>query len=151
MDFLTNRYFLIALTFGFFLGARYLQRITGLKLLNPILVAIVAMICFLCCLGIDYETYQAGGEYIDFWLKPAVVALGIPLYKQLNAIKKQLLPLLLSELAGCVAGIVSVVILAEFFGATREVVMSLAPKAVTTPIAMEIAKSIGGIPRSLPP
>ncbi len=146
MDFLTNRYFLIALTFGFFLGARYLQRITGLKLLNPILVAIVAMICFLCCLGIDYETYQAGGEYIDFWLKPAVVALGIPLYKQLNAIKKQLLPLLLSELAGCVAGIVSVVILAEFFGATREVVMSLAPKAVTTPIAMEIAKSIGGIP-----
>lgn len=145
MDFLQNKFFLIALTFGFYLGAQWLQRRTGVKLLNPILIAIAAMICFLMLCDIDYSTYKQGGDYIDFWLKPAVVALGVPLYKQLSAIKRQLLPLLLSELAGCVAGVVSVVLLAELFGASREVVISLAPKAVTTPIAMEISSAMGGI------
>ena len=104
------------------------------------------MICLLLSLGIDFDTYQEAGGYIDMWLKPAVVALGVPLYKQLETIKKQMLPLLIAEMAGCVAGVVSVVIFAELFGASREVVMSLAPKAVTTPIAMEIAQSVGGIP-----
>ena len=87
-----------------------------------------------------------GGEYIDFWLKPAVVALGLPLYRQLPAIRKQVLPLLVSELCGCVAGIVSVVVIAKLLGASHEVIMSLAPKAVTTPIAMEVSAAVGGIP-----
>lgn len=146
MEFLTNKYFLIALTFVFFIGAQLLQRRMGLKLLNPILLSVAAMICFLCGFGIDYDTYQEGGQFIEFWLKPAVVALGVPLYKQLSNIRKQLLPLFLSELAGCVAGVVSVVVMAELLGATREVVLSLAPKAVTTPIAMEISSAVGGIP-----
>lgn len=146
MDFLTNKFFLIAATFMFYLGAQVLQRKTGLTLLNPILIAIASIIIFLTLFDIDFETYQAGGEYIDFWLKPAVVALGLPLYRQLSTIKKQLLPLLISELAGCVAGIVSVVVIAKLFGASHEVIMSLAPKAVTTPIAMEISEAVGGIP-----
>ena len=146
MDFLSNEIFLIALTFIAFLGAQLLQRRFGVKLLNPILVSIIVLIVILSSAGIDYDTYRAGGKYIEFWLKPAVVALGFPLYKQLSTIKKQLLPLLLSELAGCVAGIVSVVALAELLGASREIIMSLAPKAVTTPIAMEISAAVGGIP-----
>lgn len=146
MDFLTNKIFLIALTFVSYLGAQLLQRRTGLRLLNPILVSIVVMICLLLCMDIEFETYQQAGIYIDMWLKPAVVALGVPLYKQLETIKKQMLPLLTAEMCGCVAGVVSVVFFAELFGASREVVMSLAPKAVTTPIAMEISQSIGGIP-----
>ena len=146
MDFLSNEIFLIALTFIAFLGAQLLQRRFGVKLLNPILVSIIVLIVILSSAGIDYDTYRAGGKYIEFWLKPAVVALGLPLYKQLSTIKKQLLPLLLSELAGCVAGIVSVVALAELLGASREIIMSLAPKAVTTPIAMEISAAVGGNP-----
>ena len=74
------------------------------------------------------------------------MALGVPLYRQLSAIRKQLLPLLLSELAGCVAGLISVVLIARGLGATQEVVLSLAPKAVTAPIALEISEAIGGIP-----
>lgn len=146
MDFLTNKYFLIALTFAFYIGAQMLQRRTGLKLLNPILLSVIAMICFLYAVDIDYDTYQQGGQFIDFWLKPAVVALGVPLYKQLANIRKQLIPLFISELTGCVAGVVSVVAVAELLGASREVVLSLVPKAVTTPIAMEISTAIGGIP-----
>lgn len=146
MEFLENKFVLIALTFIVFLASKLLQRRTGVALLNPILVSIIILIVILSCAGVDYETYAAGGEYIDFWLKPAVVALGVPLYRQLESIKKQMLPLLLAELAGCVVGIVSVVGVAELLGATKEVVMSLAPKAVTTPIAMEISAAVGGFP-----
>lgn len=146
MEYLTNKYFLIALTFLFYLGAQLLQRRTGIRLFNPILVAVAGLIGFLLLFKIDYSSYREGGEYIDFWLKPAVVALGVPLYKQLSTIRRQLLPLIISEMAGCVAGIVSVVLLAKMFGASKEVVLSLAPKAVTTPIAMEISASLGGIP-----
>ncbi|MDE6157740.1 MAG: LrgB family protein [Muribaculaceae bacterium] len=146
MEFLTDKYFLIAVTFVFYIGAQMLQRRTGVVLLNPILISIAAIICFLYLLDIDYETYNEGGAYIDFWLKPAVVALGLPLYRQLPAIRKQLLPLLASELCGCVAGIVSVVVFAKLLGGSHEVIMSLAPKAVTTPIAMEVSAAVGGIP-----
>lgn len=146
MELLTNKYFLIALTLCIFTGARMLQKRTGLKLLNPILISIFLLICILTGAGIDYDTYNEGGQYIDFWLKPAVVALGVPLYRQLETIKKQVLPLLAAELAGCIAGIVSVVVVARLLGASDEVIISLAPKAVTTPIAMEISGTTGGIP-----
>ncbi|MEZ3576008.1 MAG: LrgB family protein [Muribaculaceae bacterium] len=146
MDFLTNKIFLIALTFIVFVLAQYLQRKTGSRFLNPILVSIIILICFMLATGIDYGTYRASGEYIDLWLKPAVVALGVPLYRQLEAIRKQMLPLLIAEMAGCVAGIISVVVVAQLLGASQAVIMSLAPKAVTTPIAMEVSSSIGGIP-----
>ncbi len=146
MHFIENNIFLLALTFAVYLASRLLQRRTGLVFLNPILVSIVVIILFLSVGGVSYDTYSDSCKYIDFWLKPAVVALGVPLYRQLEAIKKQILPLLIAELTGCVVGIVSVVVLAELLGASHEVVMSLAPKAVTTPIAMEISSAVGGIP-----
>lgn len=146
MTFLENKYFLIALTFIVYAIATYIRRRSGIALLNPILLSIIALIAFLCLNDISYDTYNQGGSLIDFWLKPAVVALGVPLYRQLEAIRKQLLPILLAEIAGCIAGIVSVVLIAELLGATREVAISLASKSVTTPIAMEITSTIGGIP-----
>lgn len=146
MSYLENQYLLLALTFGVFFLAKYIQKRTGLLLLNPILITIAVLIYFLKVTGISYETYNKGGHFIEFWLKPAVVALGVPLYLQLEQIKKQLLPILLSQLAGCVIGVVSVVLIADVMGATRETVLSLAPKSVTTPIAMEVAHTIGGIP-----
>lgn len=146
MEFLENKTFLIALTFIVFLASRLLQRRTGISLLNPILVSIIVLICFLEAADIPVESYAESGDYIDFWLKPAVVALGVPLYKQLSAIRKQLIPLLVAEVAGCVVGLVSVVLIAELLGASRDVVVSLAPKAVTTPIAIEISNAMGGIP-----
>ena len=145
MEFLTNKFFLIALTFIVFLCSQWLQKRTGMVLLNPILIAIIVLISYLLIFDIDYDTYYEGGIYIDFWLKPAVVAMGVPLYRQLETIKKQVLPILLAELAGCLVGLVSVVLFAELFGATRDVAVSLAPKAVTTPIAIEISNAMGCI------
>ncbi|WP_373725847.1 LrgB family protein [Bacteroides heparinolyticus] len=144
MSFLENNFFLLAVTFGVFFFAKLLQKKTGLMLLNPILLTIAILIVFLKSANISYATYNEGGQLIEFWLKPAVVALGVPLYLQLETIKKQLLPILLSQLAGCIVGVVSVVLIAKLMGASDEIIYSLAPKSVTTPIAMEVTKSLGG-------
>lgn len=146
MDYLENKFFLIALTFGIYWAAKRMQAYTGWVALNPILIAVVALIGFLKLTGISYDTYAETGSLIDFWLKPAIVALGVPLYLQLRSIRRQLLPVLISQLAGCLTGIVSVVYVAKAMGASDEVVVSLAPKSVTTPIAMEVAQTLGGIP-----
>lgn len=146
MNFLSNPYFLLAITFGLFFLAKRLQKRTGLMLLNPILLTIALLIILLKWSNVSYESYSEGGRLIEFWLRPAVVALGVPLYLQLETIKKQLLPLLLSQLAGCVVGIVSVVLIARWMDAPDEIVYSMAPKSVTTPIAMEVTQTLGGIP-----
>ncbi|MBQ7443785.1 MAG: LrgB family protein [Bacteroidaceae bacterium] len=146
MEILNNNIVLLALTFGIFYGARQLQKLTGWIVLNPILVTIVVLIALLKASGISYETYSAAGSYIEFWLRPAIVALGVPLYRHLGQIRRQFLPIFLSQLAGCVVGLVSVVGIAHVAGASRETVISLAPKSVTTPIAMEVCRAMGGIP-----
>ena len=146
MEYFSNDFFLIALTFGSYFVGKLLRRMTGWVIMNPVLVSIVSIIAFLKLTGVSYETYNKGGHMIEFWLRPAVVALGVPLYMQLSTIKKQLMPILLSELAGCVVGVVSVVWIAKELGASREVILSLASKSVTTPIAMEVTKAVGGIP-----
>lgn len=146
MEFFENKFLLLAVTFGSFMVAKMIQNRTGWLLLNPILLAIAALICFLQLTGVSYETYQEAGSLVEFWLRPAVVALGVPLYLQLKMIKKQLMPIILSQLAGCFVGLVSVVIIAKLLGASPEVIMSLAPKSVTTPIAMEVSEAVGGIP-----
>lgn len=146
MSYIENPIFLLALTFGLFFISKLIQRKTGWLLLNPILLTITVLIIFLKACNISYETYNKGGQFIEFWLKPSVVALGVPLYLQLEKIKKQLLPILLSQLAGCIIGVISVVVTAKLLGGTKEVILSLAAKSVTTPIAMEVTKTVGGIP-----
>lgn len=145
-DIISSEYFMLALTFGVFYAAKTLQRRLGWVLFNPILIAIAIIIVFLLAMDIPYETYHEGAKLIEFWLKPAVVALGVPLYLQLSSIKRQFLPILASQTMGCVAGIVSVVVIAKMLGASNAIIMSLASKSVTTPIAMEVTQALGGIP-----
>lgn len=145
-EYLSNDYFLLTLTFGVYFLAKLVRKLLRLPVFNPILVSIAFIIIFLRVADVDYEEYRVSGAKIDFWLKPAVVALGVPLYKQLSSIRQEILPILLSQLAGCVVGVVSVVGIARLMGASTEVVLSLAAKSVTTPIAMEVTESVGGIP-----
>lgn len=145
-EYLSNDYFLLTLTFGVYFLAKLVRKLLRLPVFNPILVSIAFLIIFLRVADVDYEEFRVSGAKIDFWLKPAVVALGVPLYKQLSSIRQEILPILLSQLAGCVVGVVSVVGIARLMGASTDVVLSLAAKSVTTPIAMEVTESVGGIP-----
>lgn len=146
MQFIESDIFLVALTFGVYFGAVRLRDITGISALHPVLVTVAVLIGLLELTGISYETYSRPGHMIEFWLKPAIVALGLPLYTQLKTIRRQLVPILMCELAGCVVGIISVVLIAKWMGASREVIISLAPKSVTNAIAIEITNHLGGIP-----
>ena len=146
MEIMSNPIILLAITFGIYYVARQIQKWTGWVVLNPILITIAALIALLQLTGISYETYEQGGQYIEFWLKPAIVALGVPLYQNMRQIRRQLLPILMSQLVGCLVGLVSVTLIASALGASHEVIVSLAPKSVTTPIAMEVCKTSGGIP-----
>lgn len=146
MSFLENKFLLLFITFLIFLLAKEMQKRLKSVLMNPILISIAIIILFLKIADIPYERYNEVGSLIEFWLKPAVVALGVPLFLQLEAIKKQIIPIMLSQLAGCIVGIISVVMIAKYMGASQEVILSLTAKSVTTPIAMEVTKSVGGIP-----
>jgi predicted murein hydrolase (TIGR00659 family) len=115
-------------------------------LLNPLLLAITTLIVLLEASGTGYERYDRGGRLISYWLGPAVVALGVPLHAQLHEIARRGRAMLVSILAGSTVGIVSGTVTALLLGAPRAVVLSIAPRSVTTPIAMGVARELGGIP-----
>ncbi len=136
----------VSLTFGIYFAAQLLYRRYRRVWLNPLMLTIAGIIILLRLLHIEYEEYMQGGSYINFLLKPAIVALGVPLYEQLSAVKKQSFAVILSQLAGCILGIGATVGVAFLFGASRDIILSLIPKSVTTPAALEISAAIGGIP-----
>ena len=115
-------------------------------LLNPVLTTVSLLIVFLLAADISYADYFEGGQFIHFLLGPATVALAIPLYQQLEKLKKAWLPILITVISGVVIGAFSSISIAWFMGASTETQLSLAPKSVTTPVAMGISELIGGIP-----
>ncbi|WP_147678246.1 LrgB family protein [Algibacter pacificus] len=146
MKLIAEPYMLLTITVGMYWITKLLQNKTNSVLLNPILITIIAVICILKSAGITYDTYHEAGKYIEFFLKPSIVALGVPLYLQLSKIKKQVMPIVISQLVGSIVGILSGVFIAKWLGASKEVILSIAPKSVTTPLAIDISSSIGGIP-----
>ncbi len=137
--------FAVALTFLVYHLAQRLYGRFHLALFNPVMVSIAVLIVILRTTGLDYQTYNQGGKLISFFLGPAVVALGAPLYRQIEEIRKQGRAMLISLAVGSVVGVLSAALTARLLGAPVEVVASLAPKSVTTPIAMGIAAKIGGL------
>jgi predicted murein hydrolase (TIGR00659 family) len=113
---------------------------------TPVLVGTALVICMLLLTGTPYRTYFVGAEPLSFLLGPAIVALAIPLYAQVDRLKGIALPLLLSLLVGSVTAIGSTVGIAWALGASIETLLSIAPKSVTMPIAIGISEKIGGAP-----
>ncbi|MBU5676731.1 LrgB family protein [Alkaliphilus sp. MSJ-5] len=118
---------------------------TKLAVFNPLFVSIILSIVFLLYFNIDVEVYEKGGSFINFFLGPATVILAVPLYKQIDLLKSNLIPILGGILAGSLTAIVSVWVLSTLFGIDRVLVLSMIPKSVTTPIGIEISNQIGGI------
>ena len=115
-------------------------------LLNPVVTAIAALILFLRLTGVSYATYFEGAQFVHFLLGPATVALAVPLYQQCAKIRQRLLPLMITLVVGAIIGSGSSVGIAWMLGASLETQLSLAPKSVTTPVAMGISEQIGGLP-----
>jgi predicted murein hydrolase (TIGR00659 family) len=137
----------LTLTLLAYLGGLWLYRRSGQNpLVNPVLIAVVAIVGLLFATGTDYRTYFDGAQFVHFLLGPATVALAIPLYRQVQQVKKSLVAIVVAVISGSLTAAGSAVAIAWLLGASRETVLSMAPKSVTAPVAMGIAERIGGLP-----
>jgi predicted murein hydrolase (TIGR00659 family) len=137
----------LTVTLGAYVLARWLFRRSGhFPLLNPVLIAIVTLVGLLSLTGVDFDAYFEGAQFVHFLLGPATVALAVPLYRQFQSVRRSALSLGVALVAGSLTAVCTAMLIGWGMGASREVLVSIAPKSVTTPIAMGIAELTGGLP-----
>lgn len=124
----------------------YIYRKTKIPFFNPLLIAIILVIFIIKLFNISLDSFNTGGNLINFFLGPATVVLAVPLYHKLDLIKKYFVPILLGVTVGSITAIFSIYYISKLFGLTDELTFSLVPKSITTPIGIEVSKVIGGIP-----
>ncbi|HBX11333.1 MAG TPA: CidB/LrgB family autolysis modulator, partial [Leclercia adecarboxylata] len=143
---MANIWWSLPLTVAVFFAARKLAVRLKFPLLNPLLVAMVVIIPFLLLTGIPYANYFQGSKVLNDLLQPAVVALAFPLYEQLHQIRARWKSIITICLVGSLVAMITGTSVALLMGATPEIAASILPKSVTTPIAMAVGGSLGGIP-----
>ena len=132
---------IIAFEIGIFINNKWRN-----PLLNPILIATVLIIGFLTVTGIEYETYKVGGDYISFFLGPVTVLLAVPLYKQIQSLKRYWFPILAGITVGSATSVICVIVCAKMFSLSKTLMLSLTPKSITIPMGSVFSEQIGGIP-----
>ena len=116
-----------------------------LAIFNPLLISIFAIILLLGVFHIDYESYNEGAKYLSYLLTPATVCLAIPLYEQLELLKKHLAAILAGIVAGVLTSLTGVLVLSLLFHLNHEQYVTLLPKSITTAIGMGVSEELGGI------
>lgn len=122
------------------------RRSGGNPFVNPVLISVVAIVLLLESCGVSYTAYFSGAQFIHFLLGPATVALGVPLFRRLDLVKANLVPMLAALAVGSVTAVGSVVVLGHLFGFPHDIVVSMAPKSSTAAVAMAISQGLGGNP-----
>ena len=110
------------------------------------LIASILLIGFLLLTGVSLETYNIGGDYISIFLAPATAVLAVPLYKQLDNLKKNIIPIVIGIFTGCIVSFALVSLCVFIFEIDVVLHYSLLPKSITIPMGMELSRIIGGIP-----
>lgn len=115
-----------------------------LPILNPLLISILLVIGMLVLFRVDYESYNASAQYLSYLLTPATVCLAIPLYIQLDVLKKNIVAILAGILSGVLASLGSILAMAMAFGLSHREYVTLLPKSITTAIGMGVSEELGG-------
>lgn len=144
---MNNSAFLLALTLGSYIFGVWIKDKTKTKLsvIHPLLICVPIIIAILKVFDIPVNDYMEANKFITFFLGPCVVSLGLTLYDNISFIKKNLLPITVSVFVGSIVGIVSVWGLAKLLGLNNILMISMEPKSVTAPIAIELSNINGGI------
>jgi len=145
-DLFTGEVFMLTLVMGTFLLGVWIYKRTKITILQPLLISMVIIIPFLKATGIEYQTFYHQTRLLNFMLGPSVVALGYVLYEQMEHIRGNVVSILTAVFVGSIVGIFSVLLIAKLLGADHLLMASLAPKSVTTPIAISLAEKNGGVP-----
>ena len=130
--------------FAYMIGM-WIKKKLGWGILNPLLIAVVLVIAFLVGTGISYEEYNKGASYISYFLTPATVCLAIPLYKQLELLKKNLAAVVIGITSGVAGSAASIDLMSLLFKLDHVYYVSLLPKSITTAIGMGVSEEAGGI------
>ncbi|MRN54175.1 CidB/LrgB family autolysis modulator [Paenibacillus monticola] len=136
----------LALTIGVYLLAKRIYTSRAKMYTSPLIITPLLIIGFLLMTGIPYESYNAGGKWLTDLLQPATIAFAIPLHKNFKVLKKHAAEIAAGVLSGTVVAVISSMFLAKWLHLSSDLTASLVPRSVTTPIAMSISQSIGGIP-----
>jgi predicted murein hydrolase (TIGR00659 family) len=143
----TSPLFWLTLTLGAYVVSDSVAAASGRHpVVNPVLLTILIVGAVLVGSGTDYATYFSGAQFVHVLLGPATVALAIPIVRYRNEIRRNLVVLGIALTAGSLTGVASAVLIAKALGGSSVLVASVAPKSVTAPIAMGVAREIGGIP-----
>ena len=116
-----------------------------MAIFNPLLIAVLLIIIFLTVFHIDVDTYNKSGEFINMFLGPSTVVLAVPLYKQMDLLKKNAAAILTGISVGSIIGICMIIGISYYLGLDSDIIKSLIPKSVTTPIGIAISSQLGGI------
>lgn len=138
-------FFGICITLGTYWLGCFLQKKFQSPLFNPLLIAAALIIVVLLAFRIDYAVYERGAQYIHVFLTPVTVCLALPLYRQIRILKKHAGVVLGGIFCGCMAHMAVLFVMAAVFKLEKELLYSMLPKSITTPIAMGISAEIGGI------
>lgn len=122
----------------------YLKKKLKVGLFNPLLISIAVTIIFLVLSHIDYDAYNEGAKYLSWLLTPATVCLAIPLYEEFELLKSNVRAVMCGIISGVLTSLITIFVLALFFGLTHEEYVTLLPKSITTAIGMGVAEELGG-------
>lgn len=144
-DIFSSPFFGIALSIlTFWIGVKLQKRLKSV-LCNPLLIAILLTSVVLLAFDIPYESYNEGGAVINMFLTPATACLAVSIYTKIQILKENCIPIVVGCTVGSLASMGSVWLLCRLFGLDEAMTASLIPKSITTPIAMEVCQSHGGI------
>lgn len=122
----------------------FLKKKTNSAIFNPLLVSIILVMAFLVIFRIDYESYNSSAKYLSYLLTPATVSLAIPLYQQLELLKKNFTAIMLGILSGVLTSAGVILAMSILFGLSHEEYVTLLPKSITTAIGMGVSEELGG-------
>jgi putative effector of murein hydrolase len=131
---------------AYLIGDWLYQRANMHPLLNPVFLAVVMLVTLLTVTRTTYVTYFEGAQFVHFLLGPAVVALAVPLYFNAHHLRRMWLPLMGGMIVGATTAVTAAVGTAWLLKGSKEIILSLAPKSVTAPVAMGITEKLGGLP-----
>ena len=137
-------FFGVAVSIAAYEAGSLLKKKYHSALFNPLLLSVAATIVLLVLFRIDYDTYYEGAKYLSYLLTPATVCLAIPMYEQLELLKKNLKAVMVGILSGVLMSLGCILVMAIVFGLNHETYVTLLPKSITTAIGMGVSEELGG-------
>lgn len=141
-----NPLFSLVLILASYIFAGFLQKKTKLSILNPLLVSVLIIIGVLLIFDIPLSAFNEGGDIVTMFLAPVTALLALSIYRQRELVKKNFVAILVGTIVGAIVSIGSIIVLANILGLDDRLTSSLIPKSVTTPIALAVSETLGGIP-----